>query len=106
MKTELKTIKEKGFLIQGKLFGLLVHYQTEKNQPSRFGFIVSTRVHKKAVKRNRARRLLSEAISSFLPKTKKSFDVVVLAKRKIIDADLKEIEREIKELFIKAGMVS
>lgn len=106
LRTELKRVKKKGTLIQGRLFSLLVSHQPKKNQLSRFGFIISTKIHKKAVKRNRVKRLLNEAILGLMPKIKLGFDAIFLAKKKIIGADLKEIEREVKKLFAKAGMVS
>jgi len=105
LRTELNRVKKEGTLIQGRLFSLLIS-QAVENQPSRFGFIISTKIHKKAVKRNRAKRLLSEAILDLISKVKPGFDAVVLAKKKIIEADFKEIRKEVKELFVKAGMVS
>lgn len=105
LRKELKRVKKEGVLIQGKLFSLLVSHQTVRNQSSRFGFIISTKVHKKAVKRNRAKRLLSEVLSSLMAKIKPGFDVVFLAKKKLVGADLKEIKSEIKKLFAKAGVV-
>ena len=108
LRTELNRVKKEGILVQGKLFSLLVSNQqpATSDQPSRFGFIISSKIHKKAVKRNRAKRLLSEAIFDLFPKIKPGFDVVFLAKKKIIEADFEEIKREVKRLFSKAGMVS
>ena len=80
--------------------------QSPKKQSSRFGFIISTKIHKRAVKRNRAKRLLSEAIFALSPKIKPGFDVVFLAKKKIVEANLEEVKIEVKRLFAKAGMVS
>ncbi|MBU3956939.1 ribonuclease P protein component [Patescibacteria group bacterium] len=105
LRTELNRVKKEGTLIQGRLFSLLVN-QAVENQPSRFGFIISSKIHKKAVKRNRAKRLLSEVIIDLSPKIKSGFDVVFLAKKKIIEAEIEEIKKEIKRLFAKAGMVS
>ena len=105
LRTELRRVKNKGTLVQGGLFGLLISPQVSKTQPSRFGFIISTKVHKKAVKRNRAKRLLTEAVLSLSSKTKPGFDVVFLAKKKIIEAELEEIRREVKKLFVRAGMM-
>lgn len=102
LRTELKRIKKKGKLIQGKLFSLQV-VQSEKNQPSRFGFIISSKIHKKAVKRNKAKRLLSEAIMAL--EVKPGFEVVFLAKKKLIEALPKEIKAEVKRLFEKAGIL-
>lgn len=106
LRTELKRVKKEGVLVQGKLFSLLVSRQPKKNQPSRFGFIISTKIHKKAVRRNQVKRLLSEAIIDLIAKIKPGFDAVFLAKKKIIGADLEEIRKEVKKLFAKAGMVS
>jgi len=105
LRTELKRVKKEGTLVQGRLFSLLVS-QSKKTHPSRFGFIISSKIHKKAVRRNQAKRLLSEAIFDLSPKIKPGFDVVFLAKKKIIEADLEEIKKEVKKLFVKAGMVS
>ena len=49
---------------------------------SRFGFVVSARVAKKAVTRNRLRRQMSEMIRLNLKKIKNGFDVVLIAKFK------------------------
>ena len=103
LRTELNRIKGKGNLFQGHLFSLLI--DRYPGQPSRFGFIISSKVHKKAVKRNRAKRLLSESIFSLLPRIKPGFSLVFLAKRKVIGDDFKEIESEIEELFIKTGII-
>ncbi len=106
LRTELNQVKKKGTLIQGKLFSLLVRRQSKKNQSSRLGFIISTKIHKKAVKRNRAKRLLSEAVISLFPEMKEGFDIVFLAKKRIIEANPEEIKKEVRELFKKAEMVS
>ncbi|HUV42821.1 MAG TPA: ribonuclease P protein component [Patescibacteria group bacterium] len=102
LRTELKRVKKEGRLIQGKLFSLQVS-KSSKSQPTRFGFIISSKIHKKAVKRNRVKRLLSETIMTL--KIKPSFDVVFLAKKKIINVDDQEIRAEIKKLFLKVGVI-
>lgn len=102
---ELNRVKKKGTLIQGNLFSLLVSRQQEAKQASQFGFIISTKIHKRAIKRNRVKRLLNEAIYSLLPKIKPGFETVFLAKKRIIDAGLEEIGVEVERLFIKARMM-
>lgn len=103
LRTELNRIKEKGILIQGKLFSLLVERRDNK-EPPRFGFIVSTKIHKKATKRNRARRLLTEAIRPLLSKINPGFDVVFLAKKAIIGKELVEIKKEVGQLFKRSKL--
>jgi len=48
---------------------------------------------------------LQKSTKRLAPKMKTSFDVVFLAKKGIIDTDLKKIKTEVKRLFKKAGMV-
>ena len=106
LRTELKRLKKEGRLFQGKLFGLLVGRSHPLGEPSRFAFIISTKIHKRAVKRNRAKRLLSEAIKDLLPQIKSGFDVVFLAKKNLIEANLWQIKKEISLLFRKTYLLS
>ncbi|MCJ7792752.1 MAG: ribonuclease P protein component [Candidatus Marinimicrobia bacterium] len=105
LRTELNRIRQEGKLIQGRLFSLQVGL-AKSTQPSRFGFIISSKIDKKAVRRNRAKRLLSEAVNKLRPQLRPGYEVVVLAKKKIIGADYQAIEKEFKALLNKAGMVS
>lgn len=104
LRTELNRVKERGNLFQGKLFSLLVEKRKDK-KPSRFSFIVSTKIHKRATKRNRARRLLTEAIRPFLSEISPSFDVVFLTKKAIIGKRSVEIKKELQELFKKVKLI-
>jgi len=106
LRTELARVQKEGRLFQGRLFSLLVCSTSEVSGLLRFGFIISTKIHKKAVKRNRAKRLLNEAIGQLLPKIKPGFDVIVLAKKKIIDASLAELKEELERLLIIAEMMA
>lgn len=107
LRTDLVRVQEEGKLFQGRLFSLLVSSQSSalRPQPSRFAFIISTKIHKRAAKRNQARRLLIEAIRSLLPKIKPGFDCVFLAKKAIIGKELIEIKKETEKLFQKAHLI-
>lgn len=105
LRTELVRVQEEGKLFQGRLFSLLVA-KNEGFKPSRFGFIISTKIHKRATKRNRARRLLVEAIRNLLPKIKPGFDCVFLAKKAIVGKKLTEIKKETKKLLCKARLTT
>jgi len=105
LRKELNNLKKKGKIFQGQLFGLLVGLM-DKDKNSSFGFIISNKIHKKANKRNRARRLLGEAVYSFLPKVKKGYAVVFLAKKGIIEADFEKIKKEVNLLFGKAHLLN
>ena len=103
LRTEFKHLRKEGKIFQGKLFGLLL--SPSPKAQNRFAFIISTKVHKKAVRRNHARRLLSEAIKEFLPQIKPGFNGVFLAKKTLIDADYSQIKKEMSLLFKKARLI-
>lgn len=94
---ELVRVKNQGRLIPGKLFSLL----KTSNQvgASRFGFIVSKKISKKAVERNRIRRLLFEAVQAVLPRIKEKADFVFLVKKAILDQPLEVIKKETERIF-------
>lgn len=66
--------------------------------PSRFGFVVSKKIDKRAVKRNRARRIFSEVIRLMLKNQNKAkpiiplgYDVVFIIKKSALDKGYEEI---------------
>lgn len=86
-------VKAQGKLVQSSLFGLLI-LKTTPTAPSRFAFIVSPKVAKLAVNRNRLRRLLSQAVSNH--QFPKGSDYIFLAKKTLNGKPLQEISNEIK----------
>lgn len=73
---------------------------------SRFGFIVSLKVSKKAVIRNKTRRQLQEVIRLHLKDVKRGFDIVVMAKPEIIGKDYWEIEQALLGVLSKAELMA
>ena len=108
LRTELKRIKKEGKLFQGRLFGLLISHQplAISPQPSRFAFIISTKIHKKAVKRNRAKRLLAAALTEFLPQLRSGSDGVFLAKKTLIEANFSQIKQEVGLLLKETHLIA
>ncbi|MBU0648137.1 ribonuclease P protein component [Patescibacteria group bacterium] len=67
---------------------------------SKFGFIVSTKISKKATQRNRIKRILRENIRlHFLPKQTKHIEAVVIAQKKIIGKNSSEINQDLQSIF-------
>jgi ribonuclease P protein component len=73
---------------------------------SRFGFIVSSKVDKRAVVRNRLRRQMSEIIKNNFKNIASGFDIVLVAKKEIIGKPFFEIEESLKNILKKAGPLS
>lgn len=77
---------------------------SDKEDASRFGFIVSKKISKKAVERNRVRRLLSEAVRQLLAKIMSGYEVIFLAKKAMVGRGFEEILEEVKRVFRKVGL--
>jgi len=95
---EIERVKKGGRLFQSSSFGVLVFYGNEK-QNSRIAFVVSLKIAKRSVERNRAKRLLSEAVRGFLPLIKPGYDLVFLIKKNLIGKNRQEVEKEVERIF-------
>ena len=62
---------------------------------SRFGIIISGKISKKAVVRNKIKRRISEIFRLNLKNFKSGFDVIILCRQPIIKASYQDIEKEI-----------
>ena len=71
-KKEFAEIKNKGRVLYSPLFGWL-EYKEDDNL-KKFGFIVSKKISKKAVIRNKIRRILAETVRKNLDKFEKEQD--------------------------------
>ncbi len=72
---------------------------------NRIGFVVSKRVDKRAVMRNRVRRLLREAYRQNKSTLKEGRDLVVVAKEGAGELGFREIQETLLRLFRKAGLI-
>lgn len=72
---------------------------------SRFGFIVSTKFNKRATARNRAKRLMREAVRLNLPQIKPGFDFIFSMKGGAGELQYPDMEREIRGILIKENLL-
>lgn len=101
---EIKLVKKNGKLIHGQAFSLLFLKQQTPN-PSRFAFIVSTKVSKNATIRNRAKRAMREGVRQVITIAKPGFDCLFLAKPIIAKTYTDQIMKEVRELLAKASIL-
>ncbi len=59
-----------------------------------------------AVQRNRAKRLIREAIRPLLPKIQPGWKLVLIARKPIIAAKLSDIQTSLQELFARAHVLN
>lgn len=71
---------------------------------NRFAFVVSLKISKKAVERNKIKRRMREIIQEEISQIKPGFDFLIIAKPGIINKNYKEIQDEIRSLFKKAKL--
>lgn len=83
---------------------LLLKAKPIRAQSSRFGVVISKSVAKRAVERNRMRRLLVEALRERQNSLRSSFDIILVALPGFSLHDLKEAQRIIGKLFLKAAI--
>ena len=94
----IEEVKNKGTVLQSENFGVAKLKQNENSKP-RFAFVISTKISKLAVSRNRINRALHEGVRRVLKEVPKTFDYVFLAKKSIAKKTTEEIIKEVEKFF-------
>lgn len=72
---------------------------------SRIGIASSKITFKKAVDRNKTRRLLSKGFETLYGRLPEGINIVALPKKEVIEYNAKQITTSLKELLEKAGLI-
>ena len=96
-------IQKEGKVYQSANFGIAYINRGDKDL-SRFGFIVSTKIAKDAVDRNRFKRAMSEAVSIGSIDLIPGYDAVFLAKTSIARVSTAEIMKEVRISLKECGL--
>ncbi len=84
---------------------LIVYVACENEQDtSRFAFVASRRVGN-AVQRNRARRLVREAVRHHLGNIQPGWDCILIARQPILEASFAEVETAVLHLLNRAKLL-
>ena len=95
--------KKSSIFFNSAFFNIRITENKEKE--SRFGIVVSKKISKKAVLRNKTKRIIRNIITNYLDKISKNKDIIIVSK-KVLNKELKkEAEQELIELFRKAKIV-
>lgn len=102
-KKNFEKVQEEGRIFQSNSFGLSI-LERGDTDPSRFAFVVSGKVSKEAVQRNRIKRALSEAVRFEMTRLKRGFDVIFLAKQISVQKATGELMHEVVVSLTAAGL--
>lgn len=95
---------QNGKTIRGSKISLVFADNSRKKQ--RYAVVVSKKILKSAVGRNRIRRRVYEAIRAELPKVEKPVDCIfIIYSKDILDIDYKEIRSLIHNLLKEANII-
>jgi len=112
LKKQFRLRKQKDFeevFKRGAYFSekfLVVKIKENSMSISRFGFIVSNKISKKSVKRNRIKRVLRESVRLLQKNVIPGFDVVFISKKDIVNRNFKEMSSSVEKLLKKSGLLA
>ena len=89
-------IKQKGAMYHSPFFSLLV--LKSSNNEKQFGFVISKKISKRAVDRNKIKRLLAESLRINLDKISE-VKAVFLVKRASLGRNFEEVNEEVKKVI-------
>ena len=94
-KKEFEAVFRKGKTKAGKLVFLKILKNNQDD--NHFGVVVSKKISKKAVNRNKIKRRLREIIRQ--AHIKPGLNIIIIAKPEIIDKNYQDIKNELEDLF-------
>ena len=97
---EIRSVLRHGKRLTDK--NIQIVFASSNAQVSRFAFVVSTKIDKRATRRNRIKRVMREAVRALIPRMVGTFDVVVQAR----SGKEAEIKSGIEELFRQAHLLA
>ena len=85
---------------------LVIKYLDNKEDIVKVGFIISTKVDKKAVVRNLLARRLRKIAQELLPDIKTGHSILVIAKKQALELNFEELKKQLIFAFTKTKLYS
>jgi len=105
-KEEIQNVKDKGSFLGTPFFSLLyIKPKKSGSVSSKFAFVLSKKVSKKAIERNRTKRILAGSVRSLIKEIQEGYLVLFLVKKRAIGEDRQVILETISNAFLKIGLL-
>ncbi len=102
-RSDFDRLWKQGRAFYGRILG--IRWAPNRFVNARFGILLGVKLHKRAVRRNLARRRLREALRrEFIPAIK-GVDVAIIGRPGIIEAPYSKIIEELRRLFERARLL-
>lgn len=95
--SDFKKLKSK--TINSPLFTL--KYLESGEKVSKFAFVISKKIDKRAVTRNKVKRQISKALEGILEKITRGYNFIFIVKKEILTKNQGEITKEIERVFLE-----
>jgi len=99
-KLDFDTVFKGGRTVKGSF--LFIRVIENGRQMSRFGFVISSKVFRQAVVRNKVRRKLSEVLRLNLGKIRAGYDVIIVVKSR--DTEIHKLTKELEDTLVLAKL--
>ena len=90
-KSGIEKVFKKGKRLDSELFS--IKFLPAGNNPSQFAIVVGLKISKKAVLRNKIRRMISEIIRLNISKLKSGYNIVLMAKPAVLNKGAEDLEK-------------
>lgn len=103
-KQDFNSVYRRGKLIKNRDF--LIRYLKNEKYTNRLGVVISKKVSKKAVYRNKLRRQIKEYFSHKNNELKQGYDILVTAKPTCFGQDYQTIKKSLDYLLKKVDLIN
>jgi len=87
-------------------FSFYIRFLPNKSEITRFGIVVSPKIFKRAVVRNRIKRRISEICRKKIEDIKKGYDIVLIIKSPALNRNIQELTEDFFKVFKKANLLN
>lgn len=100
---DFEKVFKQGRAYYTKILGVKILFNGQKY--NRFGIIISSKVSKKAVERNKLKRQIREVLREFNKSLRPGFDMAIIVLPALLNQDYNSIKIELEKIFFKLRLL-